>query len=134
MFQNLSDKILGSLKKIKGGQKITESNIEDVIKEIRMSLLDADVNFKVVKKFIDEVKSKSLGQKVIETVNPGQMFVKIIHDELVRTLGTEAIELNLSQTPTVLFLVGLQGAGKTTSAAKLALYLRTKKEKKVMIM
>ncbi|MBL7556183.1 MAG: signal recognition particle protein [Bdellovibrionaceae bacterium] len=131
MFQNLSDKILASLKKVRGGQKISEANIEEVIKEIRMSLLDADVNFKVVKKFIDEVKVKSLGQKVIENVNPGQMFVKIVHEELVRTLGSEAIELNLSGKPTVLFLVGLQGAGKTTSAAKLALYLRSKKEKKV---
>ena len=131
MFQNLSDKILASLKKVRGGQKISEANIEEVIKEIRMSLLDADVNFKVVKRFIDEVKTKSLGQKVIENVNPGQMFVKIVHEELVRTLGAEAIELNLAEKPTVLFLVGLQGAGKTTSAAKLALYLRTKKEKKV---
>ena len=131
MFQNLSDKILASLKKVRGGQKISESNIEEVIKEIRMSLLDADVNFKVVKKFIDEIKAKAIGQKVIENVNPGQMFVKIVHDELVKTLGTQAIELNLSETPTVLFLVGLQGAGKTTSAAKLALYLRSKKEKKV---
>ncbi|OYZ18242.1 MAG: signal recognition particle protein [Bdellovibrio sp. 28-41-41] len=131
MFQNLSDKILASLKKVRGGQKISEANIEEVIKEIRMSLLDADVNFKVVKRFIDEVKAKSLGQKVIENVNPGQMFVKIVHEELVRTLGAEAIELNIAEKPTVLFLVGLQGAGKTTSAAKLALYLRTKKEKKV---
>lgn len=133
MFESLSDKILSSVKKLKGGQKITEGNIEDVIKEIRLSLLDADVNFKVVKKFIDEVKAKALGEKVIENVNPGQMFVKIVHDELVRVLGGGAAELNLEITPgpAVIFLVGLQGAGKTTSAAKLALFLRTKKNKKV---
>ncbi|MCK6598900.1 MAG: signal recognition particle protein [Bdellovibrionaceae bacterium] len=133
MFESLSDKILGSLKKLKGGHKITESNVEEVIKEIRLSLLDADVNFKVVKKFIDEVKQKAIGEKVIENVNPGQMFVKIVHDELVKTLGGGASEIIFSSSaePTVVFLVGLQGAGKTTSAAKLALFLRTKKQKKV---
>lgn len=134
MFENLSDKILNSVKKLKGGQRISEANIEEVIKDIRLSLLDADVNFKVVKKFIDEVKLKAIGEKVIENVNPGQMFIKIVHDELVKTLGGGTAELNLevsSSEPTVLFLVGLQGAGKTTSAAKLALFLRSKKNKKV---
>ena len=134
MFENLSDKILNSVKKLKGGQRISEANIEEVIKDIRLSLLDADVNFKVVKKFIDEVKLKAIGEKVIENVNPGQMFIKIVHDELVKTLGGGTAELNLevsSSDPTVLFLVGLQGAGKTTSAAKLALFLRSKKNKKV---
>lgn len=134
MFENLSDKILNSVKKLRGGQRISEANIEEVIKDIRLSLLDADVNFKVVKKFIDEVKLKAIGEKVIENVNPGQMFIKIVHDELVKTLGGGTAELNLevsSSDPTVLFLVGLQGAGKTTSAAKLALFLRSKKNKKV---
>lgn len=134
MFENLSDKILNSVKKLRGGQRISEANIEEVIKDIRLSLLDADVNFKVVKKFIDEVKLKAIGEKVIENVNPGQMFIKIVHDELVKTLGGGTAELNLevsSSEPTVLFLVGLQGAGKTTSAAKLALFLRSKKNKKV---
>lgn len=133
MFEGLSDKILSSVKKLKGQHKISESNIDEVIKDIRMSLLEADVNFKVVKKFIDEVKLKAIGQKVIENINPGQMFTKIVHDELVRTLGGGTVEINLevSQSPAVVFLVGLQGAGKTTSAAKLALYLRSKKNKKV---
>ncbi len=134
MFENLSDKILNSVKKLRGGQRISEANIEEVIKDIRLSLLDADVNFKVVKKFIDEVKLKAIGEKVIENVNPGQMFIKIVHDELVKTLGGGTAELNLemsSSEPAVLFLVGLQGAGKTTSAAKLALFLRNKKNKKV---
>lgn len=132
MFQNLSDKILSSIKKLKSGQKITESNIEDVLKEIRMSLLDADVNFKVVKKFIDEVKSKAIGEKVVDTINPGQMFVKIVHDELVKILGGGSAELLIeAQKPSVIFLVGLQGVGKTTTSAKLALFLRSKKNKKV---
>lgn len=135
MFENLSDKILNSVKKLRGGQRISEANIEEVIKEIRLSLLDADVNFKVVKKFIDEVKLKAIGEKVIENVNPGQMFIKIVHDELVKTLGGGTAELNLEMSsaaePAVLFLVGLQGAGKTTTAAKLALFLRSKKNKKV---
>src|SRR4028119_1088050 len=119
MFENLSDKLLGSLKKLRGQAKITEDNIQDAIKEIRLSLLEADVNFKVVKEFIDQVKAKALGADVIDQVAPGQQFVKIVHDELVNTLGGEAVELNVTGKPAVIFLVGLQGAGKTTTAAKL---------------
>jgi signal recognition particle subunit SRP54 len=131
MFENLSEKILGSIKKIKGQNKISESNIEEAIKEIRMSFLEADVNFKVVKNFIDKVKVKALGKDVLDGVNPGQQFVKIVHDELVATLGGEKVDINLREKPAVIFLVGLQGAGKTTSAAKLALYIRQKFAKKV---
>lgn len=130
MFENLSDKIMTSLKKVRGQSKITESNIEDVIKEIRLSLLEADVNFKVVKSFIDKVKAKALGATVLQDVNPGQMFVKIVHDELVNVLGGGAVEINVRENPSVIFLVGLQGAGKTTSAAKLSLYIRQKLGKK----
>lgn len=130
MFENLSDKIMTSLKKVRGQSKITESNIEDVIKEIRLSLLEADVNFKVVKSFIDKVKAKALGADVLQNVNPGQMFVKIVHDELVNVLGGGAVEINVRENPSVIFLVGLQGAGKTTSAAKLSLYIRQKLGKK----
>lgn len=130
MFENLSDKIMASLKKVRGQSKISESNIEDAIKEIRLSLLEADVNFKVVKSFIDAVKAKALGQEVLTNVNPGQMFVKIVHEELVRVLGGGAVEINVRENPSVIFLVGLQGAGKTTSAAKLALYIRQKLQKK----
>lgn len=130
MFENLSDKIMASLKKVRGQNKITESNIEDVIKEIRLSLLEADVNFKVVKTFIDRVKAKALGAEVLENVNPGQMFVKIVHDELVNVLGGGAVDINVRENPSVIFLVGLQGAGKTTSAAKLSLYVRQKLGKK----
>lgn len=131
MFDNLSDKILGAIKKIKGQAQISEQNIEDAIKEIRLSLLEADVNFKVVKSFIDRVKAKALGVEVLKHVNPGQQFVKIVHDELTALLGGGAIELEFKTSPTVIFLVGLQGVGKTTTAAKLALFIRQKKNKKI---
>lgn len=130
MFDNLSDKILGTIKKIKGQNKISESNIEEALKEIRMSLLEADVNFKVVKNFIDRVKAKALGAEVLNGVNPGQQFVKIVHDELVTILGGGAAEINVRENPAVIFMVGLQGAGKTTSSAKLALFIRQKFGKK----
>lgn len=131
MFENLSDRILGSIKKLKGHNQISESNIEDTLKEIRMSLLEADVNFKVVKSFIDRVKAKALGAEVIHGVNPGQQFVKVVHDELIQTLGGQKVELDLKKNPSVIFMVGLQGAGKTTSSAKLALHLRKTFNKKV---
>ena len=130
MFDNLSDKILGSIKKIKGQAKISEANIQEVIKEIRFSLLEADVNFKVVKQFIEQVKSKALGQDVLLNVNAGEQFVKIVHDELVQLLGGEEVPLNVKGSLNTVMLVGLQGVGKTTSAAKLALYIRKKLKKK----
>jgi signal recognition particle subunit SRP54 len=126
MFDNLSDKLLSSIKKIKGQHKITESNIEDSLKEIRMSLLEADVHFKVVKNFIDRVKFKAIGTEVLSNIEPGQQFVKIIHQELINTLGTEAVDIDLRKAPSVLMLVGLQGVGKTTTTAKLALHIRQK--------
>jgi len=131
IFESLSDKILGSIKKLKGQNKISESNIEDAIKEIRMSLLEADVHFKVVKNFIDKVKQKAIGAEVLQNVNPGQQFVKIVHDELVSTLGGGAVDIDVREKPSVIMMVGLQGAGKTTSTAKLALYIRQKLGKKV---
>jgi signal recognition particle subunit SRP54 len=131
MFESLSDKILGSVKKLRGQSEITEANIDEVIKDIRLSLLEADVNFKVVKNFIDRVKVKALGTEVIKNVNPGQMFTKIVHDELVQTLGGEKVDINVRENPSVVMMVGLQGAGKTTSTAKLGLYIRQKLGKKV---
>lgn len=131
MFQNLTDKFLGAITKVRGQSKISEANIDEAVKEIRLSLLEADVNFKVVKNFIDRVKAQALGQNVIQNVNPGQMFTKIIFDELVKTLGGEKVDVNVSARPAVIFLVGLQGAGKTTSTAKLALFLRQKLKKTV---
>lgn len=130
MFESLSEKILGSVKKLRGQHRISEENIQEAIKEIRMSLLEADVNFKVVKSFVDRVREKALGQEVLAGVAPGQMFTKIVHDELVRTLGGDAVEIDVRDNPSTVFLVGLQGAGKTTSAAKLALYIRQKLGKK----
>lgn len=134
VFENLSDKILGSLKKVRGQGKISEKNIQEAIKEIRLSLLEADVNFKVVKNFVNNVKEKALGEKVFDQVSPGQQFTKIVHDELVQVLGGEASPLNFKSSkpgePSVIFLVGLQGTGKTTTSAKLALHLRQKHGKK----
>ncbi|MEZ0391700.1 MAG: signal recognition particle protein [Pseudobdellovibrionaceae bacterium] len=130
MFENLSEKVLGSLKKVRGLNKITEANIEDSLREIRLSLLEADVNFKVVKSFIDRVKAKSLGAEVLQNIHPGQQFVKIVHDELKATLGGETVDINVREKPSVIMMVGLQGAGKTTTSAKLALYIRQKFGKK----
>ncbi len=130
MFEQLSDKIVGSLSKLRGRGKISEENIQGALKEIRLSLLEADVNFKVVKQFIERVKEKSLGQEVLKSLSPDQQFIKIVHDELVSVLGGEAAALNLKGPVSVIFLVGLQGSGKTTTAAKLALFLRQKLRKK----
>jgi signal recognition particle subunit SRP54 len=133
MFDSLSDKLLGSLKKLRGQGKISEENVQDAIREIRMSLLEADVNFKVVKKFIDNVRVKALGSEVLTGVSPGQQFVKIVHDELVSVLGGESVDLDLKSAegrPAVVMMVGLQGAGKTTTSAKLALFIRQKYKKK----
>ncbi len=124
MFNNLSEKLTSSLNKIRGKGKITEENIQQAIKEIRLSLLDADVNFKVVKAFIERVKEKALGQEVVQSVSPGQQFIKIVNDELVTLLGGESEGLVTRGQPGVIFLVGLQGTGKTTTTAKLALHIR----------
>lgn len=126
MFEQLSDKILGSIKKLGRQARITEDNIQETLKEIRMSLLEADVNFKVVKTFIDRVKAKSIGSEVVGNISAGQQFIKIVHDELVALLGTESRDLDLRENPSVIMLVGLQGTGKTTTSAKLALHIRKK--------
>lgn len=130
MFEQLSDKVLGSIKKLRGKGQITEANIEEVLKEIRMSLLEADVNFKVVKNFLDRVKTKALGSEVLTSLEPSQQFVKIVHDELVSTLGGETVFLDVKNKLNTIMIVGLQGNGKTTTSAKLALYVRQKLGKK----
>ena len=130
MFEGLSDRILNSIKNISGKGKLTEQNIQDTIREIRLSLLEADVNFKVVKTFIKNVKEKALGEDVIKNVSPGQMFTKIVHEELITLLGKEPVDFIVRGKPGVVFLVGLQGAGKTTTAAKLALHIRKKYSKR----
>jgi signal recognition particle subunit SRP54 len=127
MFENLSDKLLAGLKKIRGQGKITPENIEDALKDVRLALLEADVNFRVVKQFIEKVKAKALGNEVISSISAGQQIVKIVHDELVELLGGENAGLStLGHPPHVIMLVGLQGAGKTTSAAKLANFIKKK--------
>ncbi len=130
MFDQLSEKVLGSIKKLKGQSQISASNIEDALKDIRMSFLEADVNFKVVKNFLDRVKVKALGAEVLQSLQPGQQFTKIVHDELVQTLGGETVFLNVKDKFSTILIVGLQGNGKTTTSAKLALYVRQKLGKK----
>ena len=133
MFDNLSERLERSFKILKGEGRITEINIAETVKDIRKALLEADVNYKTAKQFTDSVKAKALGQNVMTAVRPGQLMVKITHDELAALMGSEAAELNLKGNPAIILLSGLQGSGKTTFAAKLANFLQTKKGKKVML-
>lgn len=133
-FESLSDRMQGIFKKIKGQAKITESNMDEMLREVRLALLEADVNYKVVKEFVASVKEKAIGQKVLTKLSPGQMFVKIVRDELAQLLGSGDTELKfVVGKPTVLMMVGLQGTGKTTTAAKLANYLKRKEAKRPLL-
>src|SRR4051795_13767764 len=116
MFEALSSKLQGVFKDLRGLGKISEANISDSLREVRMALLKADVNFKVARDFIDRVKAKSMGQEVIQSIQPGQQIIKIIHDELVNLLGCENAAVDLSRSPSCMMLVGLHGSGKTTSS------------------
>ncbi|MDE6694326.1 MAG: signal recognition particle protein [Bacteroidales bacterium] len=129
MFENLSDKLDRAFKLLKGQGKITEINVAETLKEVRRALLDADVSYKIAKQFTDTVKEKAMGQNVLTAVSPGQMMVKLVHDELVTLMGTSAAEINLQINPTVILMAGLQGSGKTTHSAKLAQFLKSKKGK-----
>ncbi|HHW59728.1 MAG: signal recognition particle protein [Bacteroidales bacterium] len=133
MFDNLSDRLEQAFKKLKGQGRISEINISETLKEIRRALVDADVNYKIAKSFTENVKDKAIGQQVIKSVSPGQMMVKIVYDELVQLMGGKAVELNLKSKPAVILLAGLQGSGKTTFAAKLALYLKNNNNRNVML-
>lgn len=133
MFENLSDRLQDVVHKIKGYGKITEENISEMMREIRLSLLEADVNYKVVKEFTNNVKEKALGEEVNKSLNPGELFVKIVKDELTELLGGENTPLNISGNPATLMLVGLQGSGKTTTIGKLANYLRKNNRKKPLL-
>ena len=133
MFENLSDRLQDVVHKIKGYGKITEENISEMMREIRLSLLEADVNYKVVKEFTNNVKEKALGEEVNKSLNPGELFVKIVKDELTDLLGGENTPLNISGNPATLMLVGLQGSGKTTTIGKLANYLRKNNKKKPLL-
>ncbi len=133
MFDNLSERLERSFKILKGEGRITEINIAETVKDIRKALLEADVNYKTAKQFTDRVKEKAIGQNVINAVRPGQLMIKITHDELAELMGGEAQDVNLKGNPAVILMSGLQGSGKTTFAAKLANYLQTKKNKRVML-
>ena len=133
MFENLSERLERSFKLLKGEGKITEINVAETLKDVRRALLDADVNFKVAKQFTDTVKQKALGKNVLTSVKPGQLMVKIVHDELTQLMGGQAGELKLSSRPSVILMAGLNGAGKTTLSGKLALLLKNKKTRKPLL-
>ena len=133
MFDRFSKKLEGALQVLKGHGRITEINVAETMKEIRRALLDADVNFKTAKEFSDNVKKKALGQKVLTTLNPGQLLVKIVKDELTDLMGGQAAGLDLNQKPAVVLMAGLQGSGKTTFSAKLAAHLKKTQSKKVLL-
>jgi signal recognition particle subunit SRP54 len=133
MFDNLSDKLDRAFKVLKGQGKITEINVAETMKEVRKALLDADVNFKTAKIFTDTVKEKALGQNVLTAVSPGQLLVKIVNDELTELMGGRQAELNLKSNPTIILMAGLQGSGKTTFSAKLALYLKAQGKKPLLV-
>ncbi|MDN3706083.1 signal recognition particle protein [Myroides ceti] len=133
MFDNLSDKLDKAFHILKGHGKITEVNVAETLKEVRRALLDADVNFKIAKDFTNRVKENALGQNVLTTLQPGQLMVKIVKDELVELMGGDAAGINLSGNPSVILMSGLQGSGKTTFSGKLANFLKTKKNKKPLL-
>ena len=133
MFEDLGERLQNAVSKIKGYGKITEDNVSDATREIRLALLEADVNYQVVKEFVAKVKEKALGEEVAASIKPGDMFVKIVKDELTALLGGEAEDLNLKGEPAKTILVGLQGSGKTTAIGKLALFLRKKQSKKPLL-
>jgi len=129
MFENLSEKLEKSFQVLKGQGQITELNVAATVKEIRRALVDADVNYKIAKEFTDKVKDEAIGQNVLTTVNPGQLLVKIVHDELVSLMGAQAVGINAKGNPGVILIAGLQGSGKTTFSGKLAYHLIEKKQK-----
>ncbi|MEN6502876.1 MAG: signal recognition particle protein [Tenuifilaceae bacterium] len=133
MFENLTEKLERSFKILKGEGKITEINVAETLKEVRKALLDADVNYKVAKSFTDEVKRKALGMNVLNAIRPGQLMVKVVHDELAELMGGKAANINLNGNPAIILIAGLQGSGKTTFSAKLASYLKTKKGKSPLL-
>jgi signal recognition particle subunit SRP54 len=133
MFNNLSEKLDKALHTLKGHGKITEINVAETLKEVRRALLDADVNFKIAKDFTKRVQAAAIGQDVLTTLNPGQLLVKLVKDELTKLMGGDTVGINLGGAPTVILMSGLQGSGKTTFSGKLANYLKTKKSKQVLL-
>lgn len=133
MFENLSDKLERSFKLLKGQGKITEINVAETLKEVRRALLDADVNFKIAKDFTSKIKDKALGQQVITSLNPGQLMVKIVHDELIELMGGQSVDINLKGSPAIILMSGLQGSGKTTFSGKLANRLKSRQGKNPLL-
>jgi signal recognition particle subunit SRP54 len=133
MFDSLSNKLESAFKLLKGHGKITEINVAETLKEVRRALLDADVNFKIAKEFTNRVKEKAIGQKVLTSLQPGQLMVKIVKDELTELMGSSAAEMDLAAKPSIILMSGLQGSGKTTFSGKLALFLKNKKKKKPLL-
>ena len=133
MFENLSERLERSFKMLKGQGRITEINVAETLKEVRRALLDADVNFKIAKQFTDTVRQKALGQQVLTAVNPSQMMVKIVHDELVELMGSDKSDLNIKINPSVILIAGLQGSGKTTFSGKLAKWVKSRRGKNPML-
>ena len=133
MFDSLSNKLENAFKLLKGHGKITEINVAETLKEVRRALLDADVNFKIAKEFTNRVKEKAIGQKVLTSLQPGQLMVKIVKDELTELMGSSAAEMELTSNPSIILMSGLQGSGKTTFSGKLAFYLKNKKKKKPLL-
>ncbi|MCE1197913.1 MAG: signal recognition particle protein [Marinilabiliales bacterium] len=133
MFENLTDKLERSFKLLKGQGKITDINVAETLKEVRRALLDADVNFKIAKDFTTRIKDKANGQQVITSINPGQLMVKIVHDELVELMGGQSVDVNLKGSPAIILMSGLQGSGKTTFSGKLANRLKSKQGKNPLL-
>ena len=133
MFENLSDRLERSFKILKGEGKITEINVAETLKDVRRALLDADVNYKVAKSFTDDVKRKALGMNVLTAVKPGQLMVKIVHDELAELMGGETVGIKLTNKPAIILMSGLQGSGKTTFSGKLANMLKQKDHRKPLL-
>ena len=133
MFENISNKIEKALHTLRGKGSITDINVAETVKEIRKALLDADVSYPIAKEFTDRVKQEALGRNVIQSIEPGQLMVKIVHEELTKLMGSDTVDINLKGSPAIVLVAGLQGSGKTTFCAKLANYLKTKRAKNVML-
>ena len=133
MFENISSRIEKALHTLRGKGSITDINVAETVKEVRKALLDADVSYPIAKEFTDRVKKEALGRNVIQSIEPGQLMVKIVHEELTKLMGSEAVDINLKGSPAIILIAGLQGSGKTTFSAKLAYYLKNKKAKNVML-
>src|SRR5690554_245617 len=133
-FEGLAERLQNTLQKIRGKGKVSEADVKEMMREVRLALLEADVNFKVVKDFVSKVKERAVGQEVLESLTPGQQVIKVVNEELTKLMGGEQSKIAVSQKPpTVVMMVGLQGAGKTTTSAKLANHLRKKHNRNPML-